>query len=254
VSNGSRRRHWNWFISIFLFLPLLASGAPSRTLLAISEADRLFGYGADRANETQALEILERAVAAGPADYQLLWRLARSYYYVGDGAPEKERAGNFERGIDAGKRASQQYPDGVEGHFWLAANWGGFCREKRGITAFKDVKNVRSEMEIVLRLNAGYEEGAAYTALGEIDRQLPKLFGGSLKRAMATLETGLKIAPESPEIKFALAEAYLDADRKNEARTQLEESLKLPASSTRGTESRRAQEKARTLLNKLLSK
>jgi tetratricopeptide (TPR) repeat protein len=254
VCKGHRRMRGIWLISIFVLLPLLASGAPSTTPAAISEADRLFGYGADQANERQALEILERALTADPADYQLLWRVARSYYYVGDGAPQRERVSFFERGIDAGKKASRQYADGVEGHFWLAANWGGVCREKGGIAAFKDVKNVRSEMEMALKLNSSYEEGGAYVALGEIDRQLPKLFGGSVKRAITTLETGLKLAPDSTEIRFALAEAYLDSDRKNDARIQLEESLKLPVSAARAYESRRAQEKARALLSKLPSK
>jgi hypothetical protein len=254
VCEGYRRLCGGLLISIVVLLPLLASGTPSTTPAAISEADRLFGYGANQADERQGLEILERALTAAPSDYQLLWRVARSYYYVGDGAPERERVSYFERGIDAGKRASRQYADGVEGHFWLGANWGGVCREKRGIGAFKDVKNVRNEMEIALKLNSSYEEGAAYTALGEIDRQLPKLFGGSVKRAVATLEAGLKVVPDSPEIRFALAEAYLDGDRKNDARMQLEESLKLPVSSARGPESRRAQEKARALLSKLPTK
>jgi tetratricopeptide (TPR) repeat protein len=254
VCKRNRQLRGIWLISTLMLLSLLASGAPSTSPAVISEADRLFGYGADQASERQALEILERALTSDPGDYQLLWRLARSYYYVGDGAPDKERVSFFERGIDAGKRASRQNADGVEGHFWLAANWGGVCREKRGIAAFKDVKYVRNEMEMALKLNSSYEDGAAYTALGEIDRQLPKLFGGSVKRAITTLEAGLKVAPDSTEIRFALAEAYLDSDRKNDARMQLEESLKLPVSSTRAPESRRAQEKARALLSKLPSK
>jgi tetratricopeptide (TPR) repeat protein len=238
-----------------LTAPLFAAAGPATTTpAAITEADRLFGYGAHQTNERQALEILERALSSDPADYQLLWRAARSYYYVGESAAGKERVRYFERGIDAGKRATQQYADGVEGHFWLGATWGGYCREKGGVTAFKDVKNVRGEMELVLKLNSAYEEGAAYTALGEIDRQLPRLFGGNVKRAIITLESGMKVAPANIEIKFALAEAYADADRKNDARAQLEESLRLPVSSTRGPESRRAQENARSLLSKMQSK
>src|SRR6185295_10442842 len=83
---------------------------------SISEVDALFGYGADYARERQALDILERAIATTPKDYDLLWRAARSYYYVGDGAPPKERVAYFERGMDAGKRAVALNPDGVEGH------------------------------------------------------------------------------------------------------------------------------------------
>ncbi len=217
----------------------------------IPEVDRLFGYGADPAGERRALQMLERAMATDPSDYELLWRAARSYYYVGDAAPDKEKVAYYERGIDAGKRAVAQNPNRVEGHFWLGASRGGYCREKGGLTAFRNVKDVRTDMETVIRLDASYEEGSAYRALGEIDRQLPRLFGGNLNRAIATLERGLEIAPKSPEIKFALAEAYFDAKRKDDARRQLQESLQLPLSPRRAPESRRAQEKAQQLLRKL---
>ena len=103
-------------------------------------------------------------------------------------------------------------------------------------------------------LKAEYEEGAAYTALGEIDRQLPGLFDGNLRRGIAVLETGLKVVPNNPEIKTALAEAYMEANRKNEARTQLQEALQAPLNSARAPESRRAQERAQKLLKKLQTK
>ena len=145
-------------------------------------------------------------------------------------------------------------PDGIEGHFRLGANYGGYCREKGGITAFRNVNKVRIEMEFVLRVNPAFEEGTAYMALGEIDRQLPKLFGGNLNRATSYLEQGLKAVPASIEIKYALAEAYLDAHLNDLARLELQDALKLPLSTTRTNESRRAQEKARKLLEKLNSK
>src|SRR5207253_635583 len=99
----------------------------------ISDVDRLFGYGADPARERQALQILERAVASDPANYELLWRAARSYYYVGDAASGKEKVVYFERGIDAGKRAVAQNSNRVEGHFWLGASLGGLCRAIGGL-------------------------------------------------------------------------------------------------------------------------
>jgi tetratricopeptide (TPR) repeat protein len=109
-------------------------------------------------------------------------------------------------------------------------------------------------MEMVLRLNDGYEEGSAYTALGEIDRQLPGLFGGNLKRGIATLEQGLKVAPNNPEIKFALAESYLEAKRKDDALLQLHELLRLQLISQRAYLGRRTQERAQKLLSQLEKK
>jgi Tfp pilus assembly protein PilF len=227
-------------------LPSASATAPDPT----SDIDRLFNYGADPGNEKQALEIVERALKDKPNDYDLLWRAARSYYYTADGVAARDRLQYYNRGIAVGSRAVEQKTDGDQGHFWLAANYGGYCREK-GLPAFKTVKKVRDGMETVLRLNDRYEEGSAYVALGEIDRQLPKLFGGDDKRAVARLEEGLKIVPQNLEMKLALAEAYLDSNRKTEARRQLEELVRMPVSPARTNESRRAQERARNLLAKL---
>src|SRR5688572_18093379 len=93
-----------WRTMILLLTILLANA------VTIAEVDRLFGYGEDHARESRALNILEKAVAAAPADYDLLWRLARSYYYTGVGVPPKQRVSYFERGIEAGKKAVAQNP------------------------------------------------------------------------------------------------------------------------------------------------
>jgi len=237
-----------WLV-LLLFLTREAQPIEIKSI-SVSEVDRLFGYGADHADERQALELVERALTDAPTDYELLWRAARSYYYVGEGAAAKDRLKYYELGIEVGHRTVATNPESVEGHFWLAANYGGYCREKGGLTAFRTIKRVRAGMETVLQLNDGYEEASAYLALGEIDRQLPRLFGGNLKRSIAYLERGLNIAPTSSEIKCALAEAYLKANRKVEARRQLEELLQLPLIA-RVNENRRAQEKARRLLANL---
>jgi Tfp pilus assembly protein PilF len=99
-----------------------------------------------------------------------------------------------------------------------------------------------------LRLNANYAEGSAYLALGELDRQVPGLFGGDLKRSINRLETGVKVAPQNLEMKYVLAQAYQEAKRIEDARRMLNEVINGHA---RKASERRVQEKARTLLSKL---
>src|SRR5439155_2870030 len=143
----------------------------------------------------QALATLTRALLTDAHNYQVLWRAARAYYQVGDDASDREKQRYFERGIELGKRAVAQQPSGVEGHFWLGANYGGLS-EIQGIwRAFQMVKKVRAEMEMVLRLQADYEHGSAYRALGEIPRQLPGILGGNLKHAIGYQEQRLRVAP-----------------------------------------------------------
>lgn len=220
------------------------------TASLIAEADRAFSYGEDVARDRQSLTVIERALAAEANNYQVLWRAARSYYYVGDGASGKEKMRYYERGIEVGQRAVAGQPNGAEGHFWLGANYGGFSEETGIIKALQTVKKIRAEMEAVVRLNPSYEDGCAYIALGEIDRQLPSLLGGNTKRAVTSLEQGLRVAPKNMELKLSLAEAYRDAGRRDEARKLLQEVLQMPINPARAKQNRETQEKARKLLSK----
>jgi len=105
-------------------------------------------------------------------------------------------------------------------------------------------------METALHLQASYEDGGAYLALGELDRQLPRLFGGSVKRTIAYLEQGLRVAPQNMALRLALAEAYLDTGRRDDGHRQLLEILHMPVLPARARANRATQEKARQLLSK----
>ena len=249
-------------ISALLWLPLLAQAesfavdghSPISTSSTrtdpIADADVLFSYGEDTARDLQALATLTRALVTDAHNYQVLWRAARAYYQVGDDASDREKQRYFERGIEMGQRAVAQQPAGVEGHFWLAANYGGLS-EIRGIwQAFQMVKRVRTEMETALRLQPDYEDGSAYRALGEIARQLPGVLGGNLQRAIAYFEQGLRVAPQNMGLKLALARAYLEAGQREASQRLLAEILQMPVRPARAQADRHTQDKARQLLRK----
>ena len=212
------------------------------------EADRVFTHGEDANKDIQVLGIATRALQTDANNYQWLWRAARGHYYAGDAAKGAGRLKNYQAGISYGLRAAAAEPNAAEGHFWLGANYGGFGEEKGGVKALGPAKKVRAEMEAVLRLNDRYAEGGAYLALGELDRQLPKLFGGNLKRAITRLETGVKLVPQNIEMKYALAQAYQDAGRKDDARRMLNEIIR---GNARKSAERGVQDKARKLIAKL---
>jgi tetratricopeptide (TPR) repeat protein len=216
----------------------------------VADADALFSYGADPARDLQALATLTRALVTDAHNYQVLWRAARAYYQVGDDAGDSEKQRYFERGIEVGQSAIGQQPTGVEGHFWLAANYGGLSAIRGIWQAFQMVKKVRAEMEIVLRLQPDYEDGSAYRALGEIARQLPGVLGGNLKRAIDYFEQGLRVAPHNMRLKLALAKAYLEAGQREASQRQLTEILQMPVRPARAHADRRTQDQARQLLRK----
>lgn len=228
--------------------PRSASAAPPNPF---QEADYLFTFGESAERDKQSLAVVERAIAADGSNFQWLWRAARVYYYVGDAAGKNEKLGYFQKGIEIAQRAISAQPNAVEGHFWLAANYGGYSEEKGALKALQTVKKIRAEMEIVLKLNDRYQDGGAYLALGEMDRQLPRIVGGSLSRAITRLEQGVKVAPQNLEMKLALALAYQDDGRKEDARRQLQETISRPINPSHGRAERDVQTKAQSVLAKL---
>jgi tetratricopeptide (TPR) repeat protein len=234
-----------FFLGAVIFTVLCVSATLAQSL---QEADRLFTYGEDQARDRQALALVESALSTDGNNYEWLWRAARAHYYVGDEAPNSGKLQHFERGIGYAQRAVALQPNAVEGHFWLGANYGGYSEVKGMFSALRTVKKIRAEMETVLRLNDRYEEGRAYLALGELDRQLPRLLGGNPQRALARLEQGLKVAPQNLELKYALAQTYQENGRNADARRQLNELIQAAA---RNRSDRQIQDKARKLLAKL---
>lgn len=214
------------------------------------EADSLFTFGESTERDKQSLAVIERVLATGTTEYQWLWRAARVYYYVGEEAANSEKLAYFQKGIAVAERAVAGEPNAVEGHFWLAANYGGFSEQKGALKALQMVKKIRAEMETVLRLNDHYQDGGAYLALGEMDKELPRIVGGNLNRAIMRLEQGLKVAPNNLEIKLAMAEAYFENGRKEDARRQLQEIISRPVNPSRAKSERDVQEKARKMLAK----
>ncbi len=239
------------FSIITVGLVFIAAFAQAKPVNPFQEADYLFTLGASLERDKQSLAVVERALANDGSNYQWLWRAARVYYYVGDGVGKSEKIGYFQKGIAVGQRAVAALPNAVEGHFWLAANYGGFSEQTGALKALQTVKKVRAEMEIVLKLNDRYNDGGAYLALGEMDRQLPRIVGGNLGRSISRLEQGLKIAPQNLEMKLALAEAYRESGRKEDARRQLQEIANRPVASSNAQTERHVREKAQRLLAKL---
>ncbi|HKX27405.1 MAG TPA: TRAP transporter TatT component family protein [Blastocatellia bacterium] len=215
------------------------------------EADNLMTFGEDVERDKQALAVAERSLGSETGNYQWQWRVSRAAFYVGDSAPKTEKLRFYERGIAVGQQAIALQPSSVEGHFWLAANYGGYSEMKGAFKALRMVKSIRAEMETVLKLNDRYQDGSAYLALGEIDRQLPWLLGGDTKRAITRLEQGLRVAPTNLELKLGLARAYQDEGRKEDARRQLQEILERQVNPAKAKSERDVQEKARQLIKKL---
>ncbi|HEV7857493.1 MAG TPA: TRAP transporter TatT component family protein [Pyrinomonadaceae bacterium] len=216
----------------------------------IAQADKLYAGREDLAQARQAIALLKQARSADLGNYEAAWKLSKFNYYLGDftsGGDERERS--FHDGIEAGKAAVKLQPEKPEGHFWLGANYGGKAQVST-LSGFSAVKDMRQEMETVLRLDEGFESGSAYMALGQLYLEAPGMLGGDSHKAVEILEKGLRYGVNSSPYRLQLAKAYLAVKRKDDARKQLNALLDIKPDPLYLPEFKKATEEARKLLDK----
>jgi len=233
------------------FVVLIAlSIAPLRAQQS-ADPDRLY---ADREKLSSALEaamIWEARLAKNPRDFESAWKLAKTCYWLGGHVPENERRKQFERGMDAAMKAIELQPNRPEGHFWLAADMGAMA-EGFGLRAgIKYRGPIKKELETVLMIDAGFQQGSADRALGRWYLRVPRLFGGSKDKSVEHLKKSLTYAPESSATHFFLAETYLEMDKKDEAKRELQTVLAVPLHPDWTPEDKEFKDKASALLKKL---
>jgi tetratricopeptide (TPR) repeat protein len=200
-----------------LILTSLVAAAAQETPFA--KADDLFAARDNLDSLKQAISMAEALRAKEPANYEAVYRVAQYKYYLADRETNKaKRLKLYEAAIEAAKKAVTLDSNRVEGHFWLAANDGEYADLKGAMSALGLVKTVRKEFETALAIDPSYKNGAIYLALGRLDLELPRLFGGNDARGLARLEAGYKAAPTNAELKMTLAETYEKKGRKDDAR------------------------------------
>lgn len=237
------------FLSMLILLPVTARALQPGP---IERADGLFAARDNGDNLKQATLLMEQLTTREPSNYEAWWRLARLRYYLADREKDSSKKSKMlQTGIDAARKAVALDYKRVEGHFWFAANEGEYADLKGALQSLNLVKTIRKEFEAALAINPSYENGAIYSALGQIDLNLPRLLGGNDRRGIERLEEGMKVGPNNAELAVTLAEAYGKKGRRDEARKLLESVLSGNDLARSPAELAELKTKARALLDKL---
>ena len=232
--------------------PASADNSPSRPAAdVIAEVDTLYAGRANLTKVRQGLIALRHAQATEGGNYDLAWRLAKFDYYLGSHSPDDaERAKAFREGIEAGKLAVKLQNGKTDGHFWLGANYGGNAQIST-LSGLAEIEDIKREMETVIKLDEGYQAGSAYMVLGQVYLESPRLLGGDTQKAIEYFQKGLRFGPNNPLLRWHLAQAYADANRKEDARKEIETLLAIKFDPAFEPEHKEAVENAQKLAEKL---
>jgi tetratricopeptide (TPR) repeat protein len=187
----------------------------------LKQADQFYVRRDDLMQLREGIIALRQARTLEPGNYDVAWKLSKFDYYLGTHTDNNdERDKTFREGINAGKAAVQLQDGKPDGHFWLGANYGGSAQSST-LAGLATVSDIQTEMERVIKLDEGYQDGSAYMVLGMVYLQAPMLVGGDPQKAVDEMEKGLRFGPGNAFLRLHLAEADLKVGRKDQARQQL---------------------------------
>jgi tetratricopeptide (TPR) repeat protein len=225
-------------------LSLLAQSAPT-------DPDPLYRerVNVDRARE--AAEIWQARLRQSPDDFDAAWKFAKATYWLGGHDDAATRRGWLERGVEAGRAASELRPRRPEGHFWMAANMGALAESFGLRQGLRYRGAIKSALETVLQIDPAFQKGSADRALGRWYLKVPGLFGGSKERSVAHLRQSLSYDQDSIASHFFLAETLVDMNRRSEALAEFRRALASPVDPEWEPEDREFQARAEAQIKRL---
>jgi hypothetical protein len=200
-----------------------ADGGPSSDVVQL---DALWSQRDDPQIEPQIAAMMKQ-FAESP-DYDKLWRAARWYFWLADGAKDDASKKSLGRtGWDIGEKAKKVDPKGLEAKYWTSADIGAYSEAVGIFNALTEglEAKFRDPLEQCVKadpdhLNANINYVGPQTALGRYYFRLPwpKRNMGKSKQL---LQLAVKVRPENLRAHYFLAETLWDDGKKAEAKAEL---------------------------------
>lgn len=154
-----------------------------------------------------------KLVATEPTNSLAAWHLGRACFTWGKSLKDPNAQEKiYEEGVAACRRSLSLDPKSGPAHYYLGMNIGRVADLKRNLAAFGLVKEVERAFLQAAKLDDLYAYGGPDRNLGLLYWHAPgwPVSVGNKKLARKHLERAVKLAPDYPENRLNLAEAYLD--------------------------------------------
>jgi tetratricopeptide (TPR) repeat protein len=193
---------------------------------------------------------LARAVREEP-DPETWIALARVCFIWGDvrATTAEQKLAAYAEGREAARRAIALAPRSPLAHLFHGINTGRWGQTKGVVRSLFLLPEVRESIRRTLDLDPTLPP--AYALAGNVDYEVPAIFGGSLERAEGHFRKGLEVDPRFTALRVGLAKVLRRQERLAEARRELRAVLDETAPTNPAEWSMRDVPDARALLNAL---
>jgi tetratricopeptide (TPR) repeat protein len=198
---------------------------------------------AEKTFENQkALEKYNEALSLSPNDYNILWRLSRTYVDIGEHLPGKTSAEKdkqlefYEKSLDFAKKAIAVNPKGAMGFTREAIACGRIALFKGVFESPGLVKQTKADCEKAISLDP--MDAAAYYVLGRTHAKVSEKPGfvrwplglswANIDDAIKYYEKSIELRPSFIMYRIDCARAYVEKDEYGKAREHLTKIASLP--------------------------
>lgn len=210
------------------------SSLPAEPDALLKIADEQFEQGPAGLRNAQA--VMEKALqntewAGSKAGFEGQWRLARAgaeQCGIEEGAACQAA---LQGALAAAKKAVEQEPGRVEGHYYLAQLYGFAAHQQRGGDVKPLLMQLQSEGDAAIKAGERFDYGGPARVLGAIYAKAPAppVAIGDPEKGVQYLKRAVEISPEYPLNHVLLAEAYIADERYQDAESTLQQARKLLA-------------------------
>jgi tetratricopeptide (TPR) repeat protein len=209
-------------VTCVILLPSAAGAGP------LEQADRLLvDPNVDKDKALQAFTIFESLLPpAGAQRLPVLERLARASFILGDIADKGQRRLYYEQGRQYAQTILQEYPQRVEGHYWLGMHLAGLADVNR-LQGRRLLPQILEELERSAAIDPSYDQAGAYRVLGRIYYEAPgrPISVGDVNKSLDLLKKATTLAPANSTNHLYLAETLMKLGQKDQAKQELQKVL-----------------------------
>ncbi len=237
-------------------VPASAAGLPSLEE-RVTAADLHWSRRSQAGVTELLLQNLEDADRDHPNQGEVLWRLARAYWWKSTRIPKDDKKTRLEwldMAKATGERASKAAPANPDAHYWYAAAMAETGSARGILQSLFMVKPTREALERGLAADPNH--GSCHYLMAELYLQLPgpPLSIGNKQKAVEEARLSVKYGPDSSSHWLVLGRALIATRQYSEARQALNTLLAMAPDLGDPDGTRADQDEARTELQSIANK